>query len=59
MILILFCEDGLEDVLFGENGKYVSDFAKCVDESIYFYVPRRILDKDEGIICEFVYSCIS
>lgn len=46
--------ESLKYRLFNEDGSYVSDQAKAVDEGIFFYAPDKLIDKNEELIRDFV-----
>lgn len=50
--LVSSCD--LEDELINDLNEYISREAKMVDEMIYFYVPRSVLEADETFLTEYV-----
>jgi hypothetical protein len=46
----------LNDSLFDENGQYISDCAKLIDEQIFFFVDKSEITLPENILSEFVFQ---
>lgn len=47
-------EDRLEKKLFDENGNYISDEAKLIDEAIYCFVPAKKFGKADPVLTSYV-----
>ena len=47
----LVAGEDLERELFNERDEYVSEEAKIIDESVFFYVPAEVIERDKSV-CE-------
>jgi len=46
----------LNDALFDNNGQYISDYARYVDELIFFFVNKDELELPENVLSKIVYQ---
>lgn len=50
----LVAQEELEDALWCKNDRYISDDARNIDESVFCYIPRRILYVEDSKIKEYI-----
>ena len=54
----IIAQESFERILWAENGTYVSDEAKSIDEQIFFFVPDEILNQSEELIEKYVSEAL-
>lgn len=54
----IIAQESLERILWNENGTYVSDETKSIDEQIFFFVPDEILNQSEELIAKYVSEAL-
>jgi len=53
---VMISTTDLDDYLFDNNGQYISDYARHIDEQIFFFVNKDEIVLPESVLSEIVYQ---
>jgi len=53
---VMISTTDLDDSLFDNKGQYISDYARYIDELIFYFVNKDEIELPEKILSELVYQ---